>query len=195
LVSTHAPAFFAPFAAEGREQHDPGVVDEDVDRADGVGAGDPAQRRMLLVDDFEQSLGELGGIVICLLLIDSQAGRVWGGPLGVVVDRQLGVGAGVVGEQRGGEKARLDDRGADAERLDLEAQRLHPPLDPELGGSVGGAERLAGDAGSRAARDDRARTLFRIRGSTARVTFIGPIKLVISCRSICSGVNSSKKPA
>ena len=35
----------------------------------------------------------------------------------------------------------------------------------------------------------------RITGSTARVTFIGPIRLVISCRSICSGVSSSKKPA
>ena len=32
-------------------------------------------------------------------------------------------------------------------------------------------------------------------GRTARVTFIGPIRLVASWRSICSGVSSSKKPA
>jgi hypothetical protein len=35
----------------------------------------------------------------------------------------------------------------------------------------------------------------RITGSTARVTFIGPMRLVASWRSICSGVSSSKKPA
>ena len=35
----------------------------------------------------------------------------------------------------------------------------------------------------------------RMTGRTARVTFIGPIRLVVICRSICSGVSSSKKPA
>jgi len=35
----------------------------------------------------------------------------------------------------------------------------------------------------------------RITGRTARVTFIGPTRFVASCRSICSGVSSSKKPA
>ena len=32
----------------------------------------------------------------------------------------------------------------------------------------------------------------RITGRTARVTFIGPMRLVANCRSICSGVSSSK---
>ena len=35
----------------------------------------------------------------------------------------------------------------------------------------------------------------RITGKTARVTCIGPIRLVCNCLSICSCVNSSKKPA
>ena len=35
----------------------------------------------------------------------------------------------------------------------------------------------------------------RITGRTARVTFIGPTRFVVNDRSICSGVNSSKKPA
>src|SRR4051794_38360251 len=35
----------------------------------------------------------------------------------------------------------------------------------------------------------------RMTGRTARVTFIGPMRLVGSCRSICSGVSSSEKPA
>ena len=125
-------------------------------------ASAPATQRsggVLLVDDREQSLGELGGIV-CLLAAHRLPGRPrLGGALGVVVDRQLGVGGGIVGEQLCAEEAGFDDRGVDAERLDLEAQRLHPPLDAELGGGVGGAEGLAGDAGGRADRDDRARTL------------------------------------
>jgi hypothetical protein len=41
----------------------------------------------------------------------------------------------------------------DAERLDLEPQRLHPPLNPELRGGVGRAELLPDDAGGRRDRD------------------------------------------
>ena len=32
----------------------------------------------------------------------------------------------------------------------------------------------------------------RMTGRTARVTFIAPIMVVASCRSICSGASSSK---
>ena len=32
----------------------------------------------------------------------------------------------------------------------------------------------------------------RITGRTARVTFIGPMRLTANCRSNCSGVSSSK---
>src|SRR5215207_6964628 len=35
----------------------------------------------------------------------------------------------------------------------------------------------------------------RMTGRTARVTFMGPMRLTVSWRSICSGVSSSKKPA
>ena len=45
-----------------------------------------------------------------------------------VLDRQVGVGGGLACEQLGAEEARLDDGRVDAERLDLEAQRLHPSL-------------------------------------------------------------------
>src|SRR5829696_6191972 len=34
----------------------------------------------------------------------------------------------------------------------------------------------------------------RMTGRTARVTFIGPMRLVVSCPSICSGVSSFEVP-
>jgi hypothetical protein len=87
---------------------------------------DAAQRRVLLVDEPEQRLGELGGIV-CLLAAHRLPGRPsLGGPLRVVVDRQLGVGCEVGGEQLGAEEARFDDGGVDPERLDQRRPSPHP---------------------------------------------------------------------
>ena len=117
-----------------------------LDGCDGVGAGNPAQRRLLLVDDGDQGLRELGGIVGLLAAHRLPGGPGLGGALGVVVDRQVGVGGGLLREQLGAEEARLDDRGVDAERLDLEPQRLHPSFEPELRGGVGRAELLPDDA-------------------------------------------------
>jgi hypothetical protein len=52
----------------------------------------------------------------------------------------------------------------DTERLNLEPQRLHPPLNPELRGGVGRAELLPHDAGGRRDRDDAPRPLFAHHG-------------------------------
>jgi hypothetical protein len=125
-----------------------------LDGSDRVGAGNPAQRRLLLVDDGYQSLRQLGRVVGLLPAQRFPGGPGLGSALGVVVDRQVGVGGGLVREQIGAKETRLDDHGVDAERLDLEPQRLHPSLESELRGGVGRAERLPHDPGRRRDRDD-----------------------------------------
>ena len=60
--------------------------------------------------------------------------------LGVVRDGRLGVGRRLLREELGAEEPGVDDGGVDAERRDLGLQRLHPPLQAELGGAVGGIE-------------------------------------------------------
>ena len=47
-----------------------------LDGLDRVGSCNPAQRRLLLVNDGDQSFGELRGVAPCLPLIAFQAGRV-----------------------------------------------------------------------------------------------------------------------
>jgi len=81
-----------------------------------------------LVDDGHEGLRELGGIVCLFAAHRFPRGPGLGGALGVVVDRQVGVGGGLACEQLGAEEARFDDRRVDAERLNLEAQGLHPSL-------------------------------------------------------------------
>lgn len=48
-----------------------------LDGRNSVGARNPAHGWMLLVDDGEQSVRELGGVAACLPLMASHAGRVW----------------------------------------------------------------------------------------------------------------------
>src|SRR6266498_378762 len=62
-----------------------------LDGLDSVGAGNPAQRRLLLVDDGDQSLRELRGVAALLAAHRLPGGAGLGGALGVVVDRELGV--------------------------------------------------------------------------------------------------------
>ena len=115
------------------------------------------------------------------------------GAVGVVVDRQLGPDRrGTFDEQLGAEEAGLDDGGVDAERLDVEPQRLHPAFDPELAGCVGGDELLTDQPGGRRDRHDMAGRCRRMTGSTARVTFIGPNRLVSIWARIWAGLISSK---
>jgi hypothetical protein len=83
--------------------------------------------------------------------------------------------------------------GGDAERRDLGVQRLHPSLEAELRGGVGGAELEA----DKAALDEMEmmcpERCLRMTGSTARVTFIGPTRLVASCRlDLASAPRSSR---
>ena len=66
--------------------------------------------------------------------------------LSVVLDGRRGVGRRLLREQLGAEHAGVDDGGADAQRCDLRLQRLHPALQAELGGGVGGIELKAGKA-------------------------------------------------
>ena len=125
-----------------------------LDGCDGVGSCDPAPRRVLLDGERDEGGGELGGVAGLVAVHAVPGGDGVGGALGVVVDRGLGVGRGLRCEQLGAEEAGLDEHRVDAERRDLGGQRLDPALDPELGGGVGGAERLAHDAGGRGDGDD-----------------------------------------
>ena len=97
----------------------------------------------------------LAGSPPCWPFMLRQASMVAVGAVGVVVDRQLGPDRrGSLDEQFGAEEARLDDRGSDAVRLEVEAERLHPSLDTELARRVGGDELLADQPGGRRDRDD-----------------------------------------
>jgi hypothetical protein len=129
------------------------------DTLDGVGAGDPAQRRLGLVGEVDECGCQLGGIAPLLTVhavprLDSLPGA-----LGVVVDRGLGVVRRLRGEQVGAEEPGLDHRRPDAERSDLRGQRLHPALQRELRRGVGGAERLPDQPGRGADRHDVTRPL------------------------------------
>src|SRR3954453_13513402 len=75
-----------------------------LDGLDRVGASNPAQRWPFLVDDRDPSLGELRGITALLAAHRLPGGAGLGGPLGVVVDRQLGVGRRLLFEQLGAEE-------------------------------------------------------------------------------------------
>ena len=102
----------------------------------------------------------LAGSPPCWPFMLLQAAMVDAGAFGVVVDRQLGPDRrGSFDEQLGAEEAGFDDRRADAERLDVEAQRLHPALHSELACRVGGDELLADQPGRRRDRDDVPRPL------------------------------------
>ena len=113
---------------------------------DGIGAGDKAARRGLLVGDRDERLRELGRVASLspiLSLIPFPLGRA---VLSVVLDGRRGVGRRLLREQLGAEHAGVDDGGADAQRCDLRLQRLHPAFQAELGGGVGGIELKAGKA-------------------------------------------------
>src|SRR5438105_4970548 len=63
-----------------------------LDGLDRVGARNPAQRRLLLVDEGDQSLREFRGVAALLATHRLPGGPSLRGPFGVVLDRQLGVG-------------------------------------------------------------------------------------------------------
>src|SRR5579864_1833784 len=84
-----------------------------------------------------RALASLAGSLVCFAAHRFPRWAGLGGALGIVVDRQVGVGGGLLREQIGAEEPWLDDRGMDAERFDLEPQRLHPSLQAELRSGVG----------------------------------------------------------
>ena len=123
-------------------------------RGDGVGAGDEAPRRLLLVGDRQQRLGELGRVADLLAVLALPELELRGVALGVVLDRRRGVVRRLLREELGAEEPRVDDGRVDAERRDLGRERLHPALDAELRRGVGGAELEAGESRRRGDRDD-----------------------------------------
>ncbi len=154
--------------------------------ADRICAGEEAGRRLLLVGDRHERAAELRRVTALLSVLRVPPFELLRPAVGVVVDRRLGVARRLVREKLGPEEPRIDDRGVDAERRDLGRKRLDPALETELRRSV-----------SRAELEPEIVTTFpdrclRMTGRTARVTFIGPTRFVVSCPSICSGVSSSK---
>src|SRR4051812_49201625 len=101
-------------------------------------------------------------------------------------DGRRSVGRRLLREQFGAEEPRVENRGADAKRRDLRGERLHPALQAELGGGVGGIERKAREPASDEIEMIWPERCWRMTGRTARVTLIGPISPVASGRSICS---------
>ena len=78
------------------------------------------------------------------------------------------------------EEARIDRDGIDTKRFDLGLQRLHPALKAELRRSVRGTEFKTDQPAVEEIVIIRPERCFRINGRTARVTFIGPTRLVDS---------------
>ena len=110
------------------------------------GQGDEPAGWLLQAGDGEQGLGELGRVAFLVAVHVLVPLHAFGVPVGVVRDRRGGVAGGVRGQQVGAEEARVDDGGGDPERLDLRLQGLHPALQPELRGAVGGVELEPGQA-------------------------------------------------
>src|SRR3954463_11486675 len=84
-----------------------------------VGAGDEPERRLLFAGDGQECVGELGGVAdlpAVHAIPELAVSRV---ALGVVLDRRWGVVRRVLREQFGAEEPGVDDRGVDAEWLDL----------------------------------------------------------------------------
>ena len=118
------------------------------------GQGDEPAGWLLQAGDGEQGLGELGGVAFLMAVHVLVPLHAFGVPVGVVRDRRGGVAGGVGGQQVGAEEAGVDDGGGDPERLDLRLQGLHPALQPELRGAVGGVELEPGQARPRRDRHD-----------------------------------------
>src|SRR5438445_1877139 len=126
---------------------------------DGIGAGDEAARRRLLVriaDERSRELGRIAGLLPVLRLPPLELLRP---AVGVVLNGPVGKGHRLLREELGAEEPRVDDGGVDAERLDLGPQRLHPALETELRRGIGGTELEADEARARRDRDDVARAL------------------------------------
>src|SRR6187551_1079689 len=62
-----------------------------LDSCDRVGAGGEAQRRLLLTCELDQGVGELGGVAALLAVHALPGSDRLLGPLGIVLDRGLGV--------------------------------------------------------------------------------------------------------
>ena len=126
---------------------------------DRVGAGDEAERRLLLLGDGQQRLGELGRVAGLLAVLALPELALGGVALGVVLDGRRGVVRRLLGEQLGAEEPGVDDGRVDAERLDLGGERLHPAVHAELRCGVGGAVLEAGEPRGRGDRHDVPRAL------------------------------------
>src|SRR3954469_9250060 len=105
---------------------------------DGVGAADEAEWRLLQLGDGDERLRELGRVAALLAVHALPELALRSVALGVVLDRRRRVVRRLLREQLGAERARVDDRGVDAERLDLRGKGLHPAVDAELRRGVGG---------------------------------------------------------
>src|SRR5436853_470200 len=83
-----------------------------------VSAGDPADGRVVLVDDLHERGGELGRVAFLLAVHRLPPGAVLGPALGIVVDRELGERCRGTLEEFGAEEARLDEGRLDPEWSD-----------------------------------------------------------------------------
>src|SRR5437016_2606129 len=113
---------------------------------EGIGAGDEAARRRLLVSDPDERSRELGRIAGLPPVLRLPPLELLRPAVGIVLNRPVGKGHRLFCEELGAEEPWVDDGGVDAERLDLGPQRLHPALETELRRGIGGTELEADEA-------------------------------------------------
>src|ERR1700730_5490008 len=110
----------------------------------GIGAGDEAARLWLLARDGRERSRELRGVAGLLAILRLPELELLRSAFIVVRDGRLGVVRRLLSKVLRAEEPGVDDGGRDAERRDLDVQRLHPALEAELRCRVGADELEAG---------------------------------------------------
>src|SRR6185295_12471459 len=100
-------------------------------------------RQLVLTLQIDQRPSELGWVTALLPVLRRPELLLLHPALAIVLNGQVGIPRRFLGEQLRAKEARVDNHGLDAERPDLDLQRLHPAIKAELRGGVGSTELVA----------------------------------------------------
>jgi hypothetical protein len=157
--------------------------------------GGEAERGIVEAGKRHDRFGELGGIAWLFAAHAAPGGHGLLGAFGVVFDGGLGVRGGVAREQLGAEETGLHHGvRMPKEAISGASDSLHPST-PNFAAAYAVQNIPPAMPAVEEMVSNRPERCWRIAGSTARVTFIGPNNGVSIWLRTCSGLSSSKKPA